>query len=370
MRVVNSHGRLLGASVLVIAVFLMSACTVAPVAKPRYFWPPFSDHPKLEYLEFIQADNDVRKRGTSVLESAVFGQERPKSLFFNPFDVYAAGDGKLFVTEIGRQYVLAVDLQRGTFDKLKDAAGAVPEIKLPTGIDGDSQGNVYVIDSLAHKLLVFGPDNRLRDEWSLDPAILRPANLAVDEAHHRIYLVDLDQHAICILDQRDGSLRSCFGKRGKRPGEFNFPLDVDLDAEGNIYVLDAMNARVQVFSPEGSFLREFGERGTAAGSFQIPKGIAVSPAGQVYVTDSLAHRMVIFSLAGDYLMTVGGKFIADSGQVAPGGFYLPAGIDVDDQNGIWVVDTLNRMVHHFQYLDERYLQLHPVLPGQAVRPPE
>ncbi len=343
------------------------SCSAAPQSKQRYFWPPLSDQPKIEYLGFFQADRDVYRLGANPFVEAVFGREKSQALFTNPYGVYADGRGKFYVTEVGRRDVMVADLNHGTIGNLKNSKGELPTLKMPTGIVGDPQGNIYVVDSVGLKILVFGPDDTLRSEWALD-GVMRPLSLAVDVARKRIYLVDTDQHKIFVLDQQNGNVLFSLGKRGSGPGEFNFPLDVDLDADGNLYVLDAMNARVQVFAPDGAFLRAFGERGTAIGSFQIPKGLAVSPAGQVYVTDSLAHRLVVFSLEGEYLMTIGGKFVSRDGQMAPGGFYLPGDIDADATNGLWIVDTLNRMVHHFQYLDDDYLLQHPILPGQAVLP--
>ena len=195
----------------------------------------------------------------------------------------------------------------------------------------------------------------------------RPTGIAVNAGAGRIYLADPGHHNLDILDLQ-GRLIKAVGKRGSGHGEFNFPTDLDLDAQGNVYVVDSMNARVQVFDGEGKFLRAFGERGTNPGSFMIPKGIAVSAFGQVYVTDSLAHMVNIYDLEGKYLLSIGGKSIAADGRVAPGGFYLPEGIDSDPKGGLWVVDSLNRMIHHFQYLTPGYLSAHPIEPGQAVVP--
>jgi len=359
--------RLLPASLLLAAMLQLAACSsTAPVQK-RYFWPPFTDQPKIEYLGFFQTDLDIKRLGMSQLEEIVFGSEKSQPLFHNPYGIYADGRGRLYVTEIGRRYVHAIDLEHGRLEGLVDGKGELVDFKMPAGISGDLQGNVYVVDSLAKKILVFGADNKLRSKWLLD-GVARPLNLAIDDVRQRIYVVDSDQHKVFVVDQNNGRVLSSFGQHGDGPGEFNFPLDIDLDPAGNIYILDAMNARVQVLTSDGIFLRAFGERGTALGSFQVPKGLAVSPAGQVYVTDSLAHRVVVFSLEGDYLMTIGGKFVAEDGQMAPGGFYLPGDIDADARDGLWIVDVLNRMVHHFQYLDEDYLRQHPVLPGQAVLP--
>lgn len=345
---------------------LLAGCSPATQQKQRYFWPAYSK-PKIEYVEFFQADADLRKIASSQVEVAIFGQFAPESLFFNPFDVYSDGQGRFYVSEIGRRYILAIDLTTGKFEPLTDRKGEVLDLKLPTGLDGDSQGRIYAIDSLDKKVLVFAPDGRLQKEWQLE-GVGRPLNIAVDEARQKAYVVDPEQHAIHVISLVDGALITSFGVRGNMPGTFNFPIDLDLDASGNLFVLDSMNARVQVFTPEGEFVREFGERGTAIGSFQVPKGIAVSPSGHVYVTDSMAHRFVVFDLEGNFLLTIGGKFIVNEGQVAPGGFYLPGGIDVDHEDGIWVVDAQNRIIHRFQYLNAAYLERNPIVEGQAVKP--
>jgi len=358
--------------VLLVAVLLLqlTACAAPSGVKHRYFWPPLSERPKLEYIGCYQSDADVRNQGTGKLDELIFGKERPVPLFSNPFGIYADGNGRLYVTEIGKKYVVVANLNKGTLDYLVDDKGKMADFSLPTGIDGDSQGNVYVVDSLARKISIFGPDNRQTGVWLLEDAVGRPLNLAVDEVHGKVFVVDTDRHQLVVLNLESGKTVSTLGRRGVAPGEFNYPLAVDLDRDGNVYVLDSMNARVQVFTNDGQFLRMFGERGTAKGAFQVPKGLAVSPSGQVYVTDSMGHHLLIFSLEGDYLMTLGGKFVAENGKIAPGGFYMPGDICADPKGGLWIVDMMNRMVHRYQFLDDDYLRGHPILPGQAVRPVE
>lgn len=353
---------------LVLLLGLVVACSAPQVQKKRYFWPPFGDEPKIEYIKFIQADADVLKISMSKAEEFVFGRERPVPLFTGPFDVYSDGHGKIYVSEPSQRFVHVIDLNRGKLGRLKGRfASRTLELKTPTGLSGTKDGKVYVVDSRSNAILIFGPDGRQQVTWELS-GIERPLNLCIDEKRKRVYVVAPDQHKVFVLSQKDGSVISSLGGRGNSPGKFNFPLDLDLDQDGNLYVLDSMNARVQVFSPEGEFLRMFGERGTALGSFQLAKGIAVSRSGHVYVTDSMANRFVVFDRDGGYLLTIGGKFTVNSGEVAPGGFYLPSGIDIDDDEGIWVIDALNRIVHQFQYLNKAYLEKTPIKDGQAVVP--
>jgi DNA-binding beta-propeller fold protein YncE len=353
---------------LLLLLLLLSACAPVAPERKRFFWPPGTDRPKIEYINFYQTVDDVKRGTENWLEEAILGKSIPQVLFTRPFTIASDGKGRVFVSDVSQRKVFIFDLERHQVRTLNTSKGAVQHFRFPFGLAVDDQsGRVFVADALSDKIYAFGNDEKLIDSFALE-GITRPAGIAFDSSRQRLYVVDADGHRLGVFDANGTPLR-LLGERGEAAGQFNFPLDVDLDREGNLYVLDSMNARVQVFDPEGRFLRAFGERGTALGSFQIPKGIAVSPSGHVYVTDSQAHRMVIFDLQGTYLMTVGGQSAVTAGKVSPGGFYLPQGVDVDETDAVWVVDSLNRMFHQFQYLSAEYLEAHPILPGQTYIPP-
>ena len=345
------------------ALALLGACAPAQPDRQRYFWPPGTSEARIEYLDFYEKAEDVRRGAPARISEAILGRERPRPLFSRPVDVASDGKGRFYVSDAESRRVHVFDLNRFETRVLQDENGQPFGFRLPHGLAVDAQGLVYVSDIHAHQIFVFGPDGRkLR---SLGQGHLEnPAGLAVSPDGARIWTAEPQQHRLTRLDA-DGNLVQRLGRRGNRPGGFNYPLDVDLDAQGNLYVLDSLNARVQVFDGEGKFLRLFGERGTALGSFQIPKALAVDPEGHVYVTDARAHRFVIFDLEGRHLMTIGAKHSA-SGGVAPGGFLLPGGIDADPAGGIYVVDGLNRMVHRFQYINDEWLAAHPIRPGEAA----
>ncbi|RLD16476.1 MAG: hypothetical protein DRI36_05635 [Caldiserica bacterium] len=94
------------------------------------------------------------------------------------------------------------------------------------------------------------------------------------------------------------------GKKGKEDGEFNHPGYIALDKEGNIYVTDTENDRIQVFSPEGEHLLTIGGlpagkagaqgkgRGKQGSIFNKPTGIAVDEEGYIYVADRNNDRVV------------------------------------------------------------------------------
>ncbi len=54
---------------------------------------------------------------------------------------------------------------------------------------------------------------------------------------------------------KNGKWVKSWGDRGSEPGKFNTPHSIAADAQGNIYVADRFNRRIQVFDSEGTFLR-------------------------------------------------------------------------------------------------------------------
>ncbi|MCB9464945.1 MAG: NHL repeat-containing protein [Candidatus Eisenbacteria bacterium] len=75
----------------------------------------------------------------------------------------------------------------------------------------------------------------------------------------------------------------------------------DSDSAGRLYVLDNGNSRVQVFSPDGTFLRSFGSEGKGPGEFNLPRQIAVNAKGEVAVQDVGNQRVSIFGPDGTLL---------------------------------------------------------------------
>jgi len=347
--------------VSLLILLLLSACsTSAPQEKTRYFFPPAPVEPKVEYLKGYSSDDDLKPKDMSFLTQYVLGETRPRGLFTTPVAVASNGKGRVFVADSGARNVFVLDLLNQNHHVLSSFGGGNKSGRRfgrPINVTVADDGRLYVSDVGTNKVDVF---NELESYlFSLEaPGLDRPTAVAVDMQHQLIYVVDTTNHRLAKFGLQ-GKLLGYFGERGDEPSQFNFPTDIDVDAQGHVYVLDSLNARVQVFDEAGKFLRMFGERGTAAGSFGIPKNLAVSSSGHVYVTDALAHKVVIFSDEGELLLRIGGKSVVKKG-ISPGGFYLPRGIDVDDTGGIWVADSLNRIVHRFQFLTPQYLSEHPI----------
>jgi hypothetical protein len=104
---------------------------------------------------------------------------------------------------------------------------------------------------------------------------------------------------------------SKFGSKGTAEGTFESPQGVATDVQGNIWVSDYLNNRIEKFSSSGTFLKACGSKGSGEGQFSGPTGIAVNPAsdglrgGYVYVSDSGNGRIEVFSPECKYTETIG-----------------------------------------------------------------
>ena len=72
---------------------------------------------------------------------------------------------------------------------------------------------------------------------------------------------------------------------GTGPGEFRGPHGVAFDAQGNLYVAEAGNHRIQNLSPDGEPLAQWGSLGEDPGQFFRPTGLAVDGDGNIFVAD-------------------------------------------------------------------------------------
>src|SRR4029078_42616 len=84
------------------------------------------------------------------------------------------------------------------------------------------------------------------------------------------------------------------GGTGSAPGKFNKPYDLDVDAEGSLWVVDFGNNRIQRMTTAGVYLSSLGSLGLDVAQFSTPSGIAIDGAGMVSVADSKNNRVQVF----------------------------------------------------------------------------
>lgn len=124
--------------------------------------------------------------------------------------------------------------------------------------------------------------------------------------------------AVAAADTASYQFAAQWGKLGAAAGQFDCPQGVAVGKAGQVYVVDRNNHRVQTFDANGKFLLSFGKLGveneTAGfgaqgkweGLFKFPWGVAVDGDGDVYVTDWRNGRVEKFDADGKYLAQWGG----------------------------------------------------------------
>jgi len=147
--------------------------------------------------------------------------------------------------------------------------------------------------------------------------------------------------------KREVSALRWFGSQGTASGQFNFPRNLAVGPDGYLYVADTGNHRIQVFDPQGNFVRQWGSYGNAPGQFNEPWGIAVDGEGNVYVADTWNHRIQVFDSQGKFLRQWG-SFATTDGQLGqPGVFWGPRAIAIDAEGNLYVADTGNKRIQKF-----------------------
>jgi sugar lactone lactonase YvrE len=76
------------------------------------------------------------------------------------------------------------------------------------------------------------------------------------------------------------------------------PKGIGMDSEGHLYVVDGLWGVVQVFDREGHLLYYFGSRGTRSGQFQLPAGLFIDRDDRIFVVDSYNRRVQVFRYFG------------------------------------------------------------------------
>lgn len=142
--------------------------------------------------------------------------------------------------------------------------------------------------------------------------------------------------------QRGGGVLGSFGTKGTGPYQFDVVSDIALDADGNIYVADSNNCRIQKYNSSGQYLMTFGAGyGFDNTHLQFPEGICLDRRGNLYVADKWNSRVQKFDSDGNYLQTFG---VQGHG---PGQFSFPSGCVVASNGDLFVADYINNSVQQF-----------------------
>jgi DNA-binding beta-propeller fold protein YncE len=348
-------------AVVVSAALLLSACASEPVRArlefgvesapegTRLMWPSPPEVPRYAYAgvltgeENFKVDDATRSRASSFLRwlAGLDGRDQNPVVLQRPVSGVVDEAGRIYITDASRQGVFVFDEKAGRLD-VWDRAEGVRNFVSPVGVALAANGELLVADAelaFVARLARDGTPVGVIGEGQL----LRPTGVARDPGTGRIYVTDTQAHDIKVFDDR-GTLLQTFGQRGEGAGQFNYPTHLSL-AQGELYVTDSMNARVQVFAAAtGEHRRVIGTRGLVVGNLVRPKGVAVDSERNVYVIESYYDNLLVYNAQGEFLMPLGGT------GSSTGRFFLPAGVWTDGRDRVFVADMFNGRVVVFSFL--------------------
>jgi sugar lactone lactonase YvrE len=204
-----------------------------------------------------------------------------------------------------------------------------PTLPTPRSVAVGNHDELAVLDT-AGRVLLYNADGALKRQWKmLDVSVGKPEGIIILK-DGRIVVCDTHYHRIVYFDAEGNWLRN-FGQRGRGKGEFEYPVGICKDDAENLYICEyGGNDRVQKFTREGEFILDFGSFGTDPGQFQRPSGLTWH-GGKLYVADAINNRVLLFTDAGKYLGLLGAPD-------KPLAFELPYDITFAPDGNLYVIE--------------------------------
>ena len=307
---------------VVVACAALAGCATAPVEKKSaapgaVVYPAPPEPPRIQHLVTFTGERDFAA-ARSGFAAFVAGEERGAELG----QIYgvAVSEGRVYAVDSKGPGIAIFDLNKQQYGLFTGSGGG--RMKRPINLTIDADGTRYVTDTGRDQVLVYDRDNKYVGAFG-EQGQFRPVDTAI--VGDRLYVVDIQHHEIQVLDKKSGKLQFKFGKPGSKEGELYHPTNIAIGPNGDVFVTETSNFRVQRFTAEGKTLRTYGEVGDTPGKFARPKGIALDRAGRLYVADAAFQNVQIFDPNGLLLMAFGQPESGD-------GLSLPAAIAIDYDN--------------------------------------
>jgi sugar lactone lactonase YvrE len=229
--------------------------------------------------------------------------------FADPFGLAIDKQGNLYVSDAGENNRIrkitpegVVSTLAGEGEGFQDGQGAVARFNTPSGLAVDADGNLYVADTGNNAIRRVAPDGTVATVAGTGRAGLR-----------------------------DGSAREA---------QFNGPVGVALDAEGNLYVADTYNDRIRRVTKEGQVTTIAGggaspgqsDGPALSASFDTPCGLLVAPNGDVYIADTGNNAIRKLSANGQVSTFASAAPLAENQSL----LFAPVGLALTADNVLYV----------------------------------
>ncbi len=338
------------------------AAPAAPEKAPDFSKVVFPAPPavtRVKYLDFFSAERPEvvetgkakpksswmdRLAGTSP-EADKNGGHKKIFQLLAPYGLAVDSKGRLYVADTKVGAIFIFNTENNDVELIKHGVHA--KFGSIFGLAMDDNDNLFVSDGELHHVLVFNAKHELQAGFG-DDVMKDPNGMAIDDENRFLYVADTGLDQVLVYDADTYKLLRKIGTTGKDhtltdPGDFSKPTNVAVDKDGNLYVSDTWNDRVEEFDADGIFIRTWGKNGDGPGDFARPKGIAIDCDGHVWVADAMLNRVQVFTPEGRVLLGFGGFGIM------PGQFEALTGLTIDKQNRVFTSEQLLGRTQMYRY---------------------
>jgi len=323
-----------------------------PPAVARILWKSEFTGQKIDPAAFKKGASAKQKqkwmdRLAGTKTQAEQEQDIPFQLL-RPFGLAVDSKGKIYVADQSVGAIFIFNAENTDVQMIRNKHEG--SFGLIYGLAIDDNDRLFVTDIKMRHVAVFNAKHQEETSFGAD-FLGRPGGIAIDTENRLLYVVDTENDVVAVFDADSFKLLRKIGTPGKKhtltaPGTFSLPSSVAVDKDGNVFVTDTFNNRVEVFDADGMFISTFGKAGDGPGYFERPKGIATDTDGHIWVVDGAQDRVQVFDQSGRLLI-----YFGEHGEW-PGMFMQANDIAIDKQNRVFVSEQFLGRVQMFRYVSD------------------
>ena len=254
-------------------------------------------------------------------------------------------------------------------------------LHFPSAVAVDSRGTLYIADTFNHRIrCVDAATGRIRtlagtgtarfsgDGGPAEKAMLNePAALALDERRGRLYIADLANFRVRMVELAAGTISTYAGSgeqdydgdgQQARQAGLTGPSGLALDADGNLYIADTFSGRIRrvdiatgsitTIAGDGTEYRYQGVPNEFSTGLSRPAGISLAADGTFYITDSDNHLIRKWNPKSKIITAIAGngvaQFAGDGGAASACSLNYPFGVALDQAGNLYIADTFNHRI--------------------------